>query len=782
MPADTNPDSVAASLGETAGVRFDFSTSAPEQPEWLVRTVHIQESISESYALELELGAHAGAEHAAALLGKNASVRWQRDDTARVVHGVVSRVEPGTATERLSIVHITVVPALAALQHSSSSRIFAEQTIAQVVDSVFSEALTPFERKWRFDLPKADDPRGESDAGPGEPPKYPKREYVVQHRESDFAFVTRLLAEQGLWYYFEHPQEEGSTELLVIADATSRAKPVREDPELEVSRDRHTNAQHEAVTSFDPVDRMRPTSLFVRQYDWTHPELMQEREATVSDAAGLSLGWYEHGDVASYDYQEPRYAKHETDPQAQMRLDALRVQRTSVQGRSNVGCLRPGAFARVEGKEYLIVGVSHEGDCTSSADASSQRGRYSNTFWCVLRDNPYRPPRLAKPRIQGVQTAMVVDRKGGMTAPQSSGDGDDIVTDKHGRIRVKFHWDPTSADAGGTSSCWLRVAQSWAGQGWGFQFIPRVGMEVVVQFIDGDPDRPVVTGCLYNGLNPPPYADKPTQSGIKTASSVDPTRYNELRFEDAKGHEQIFVRAQKDYVEEVLHDHTTKVLGNQTLTVSKNQTEAIQGSASLAVGGDRSKAVTGNESIAVTGERRTKIEKKNTEVFQDEHELTVSKAVKETYKASHDRTVTGTQTFEAKADKIEHVVGSYELTTDKSFVLNQGGTKLTFEGDKVALDAAGAISVKRGAACIDIDASGNIAVKTSASISLEVGSNKILLSQSGIEITATQIDAKAGPSELALTPASATLTSVNTTIEAKATCSVKGTQLLNLNG
>jgi type VI secretion system secreted protein VgrG len=781
MPLDTTAAIAAASSGESTGVRFDFNTSAPEQPEWLVRTLRLDERISGDYALELELGAHGSAENAAALLGKNVSVSFEREDT-RIVHGVVSRVAPGIATERMSILHLSVIPAFEALRHSGSSRIFAEQTIAQVVDAVLTEALAPFGRKWRFDLPAADDPRGESQAAQGEAAKYPKREYIVQHRESDHAFVTRLLAEQGLWFHFEHPQEEGGTELLVISDAAGRAKPVREEPEVEVSRERHTNAQHEAITIFDPIDRMRPTNLFVRQYDWTHPELMQEREAKVSDGSGLSLSWYEHGDITSYEYAEPRYAKHETEPQAQLRLDALRVQRTSYAGRSNVTCLRPGAFATIEGKEYLIVQVGHEGDCTSSADASSQRGRYSNTFWCVPRESPYRPPRLPKPRIQGVQTALVIDRKGGISAPQSSGDGEDIVTDKHGRIRVKFHWDLTAAGAGGTSSCWVRVAQSWAGQSWGFQFIPRVGMEVVVQFIDGDPDRPVVTGCLYNGLNPPPYAETPTQSGIKTASSVDPTRYNELRFEDKKDLEQIFVRAQRDYIEEVLRNHDTKVHNNQTLSVTKNQTESISGSASLSVGGNRSKSITGNESISVTGERKTKVTKKNTDVFENEHELTVTKAVKEVFKATHDRTVTGTQKFEAKADKIEHVVGTYELTTDKAFVLNQGGTKLTFEGDKVALDAAGAISVKRGAASLDIDASGNISVKTSASISLEVGPNKIVLSQSGIEINATQLAAKAGPSELALTPASASLTSVNTTVEALATCFVKGTQLVSLNG
>jgi len=770
MPIDSTQSALAGTLGENSGVRFDFSATAPNQPDWLVRKLVLREEVSGCYALDLEVGARSDVAHAHALLGQSASVSWERDGQTRFVHGIVQRIVPGLATERMTTVHLAIVPALAALEHASSSRIFGKpnQTIPKVVESVLVEALTPFARVVRFDLVKQD---------------YPEREYIVQHRESELSFVQRLLAEQGLWYYFHHPAQAGGCEEMVICDATERSPAAREDPIVDISRDRSTRANHEAVTVLNPVDSMVSTGMLVRQYDWTHPGQLQEKEQLAEEPAGFSLGLYEHGDLAGYAYDEGTrsYGKHETEAQAQMRLDAVRVQRRVFRGHSNVTCLRPGAFVTMEGAEYFILSVAHTGDCTSTSDSATQRGSYDNEFTCVLRAAPYRPVRTAKPRIVGAQTAIVVDRKGGITAPMSSGDGEDIVTDTHGRVRVKFPWDLTEASPTGTNSCWVRVSQAWAGQGWGFQFIPRVGMEVVVQFIDGDPDLPLVTGCLYNGLNRLPYADKPTQSGIKTASSVDPTRYNELRFEDAKDQEQIFVRAQRDYVEEVMRNHTTKVRGNQTQTVSKNQNESIGGSASLAVGGNRSKAINGNESIAVAGERHIKVDKKNTESFQDEHELTVSKAVVEHFHDTHDRTVTGTQTFEAKADKLEHVVGSYELTTDKAFVLNQGGTKLTYEGDKVSLDAAGAINVKRGAATVDIDASGNITVSTTAAISLQVGGNKVVLSAAGIEIEALQLSAKAGPSELALTPASATLTSVNTTVEALAVCSVKGAMMLGLN-
>jgi type VI secretion system secreted protein VgrG len=367
-----------------------------------------------------------------------------------------------------------------------------------------------------------------------------------------------------------------------------------------------------------------------------------------------------------------------------------------------------------------------------------------------------------------VQTATVVDRTGNTAMPGTSGDGEDIVMDKHGRVRVKFHWDVTPAGQGGTSSCWLRCAQSWAGRQYGFQFVPRVGMEVVVQFIDGDPDQPLITGCVYNGLNPPPYADKPTQSGIKTASSVDLRRYNELRFEDAKDNEQIFVRAQRDYVDEVLNDHKTTVHASQSQLVRKNQSEAVNGNASLAVGGSRNKAVAGPESIKVKGTRTTTVAKKNTEIYEDEHEQTVTAAVTITHNDTRTTTVKkdDVETISEGNKAISVVSGACEVRSAKALTLVQNGehalqfdnnchlqtstdytvtngkTQVASGGGELQLTAESAIKLACGSAQIELKSDGSINI-TGTKISITAGNNSVVADSTGVSVSGVKISSTA---------------------------------------
>lgn len=757
-------------LGGTHGVQFSFETKAPKQPEFRVRKMSLVEAVSDVYVLEAELGTDEPMDSLGAMLGKGATLGFIRDGERRV-HGIVEHVREGASTPETTVIHVRIVPALRALKLRTSSRIFEGLSVPDVVEQVLKEGLTAFQREVKLKLKR--------------PADYPKRELIVQHRETDYGFVTRLLAEQGLWFYFEHPLKKGASEVLHITDDADFAPPVDEDAEVLFVPEGVQGATQEAVKTFAHRETMQTNGVQLRQFDWTHPDLLRESEQSTEEPAGFLLSSYEHGDVGFYDYREPKYHGDEAERQGRIRLELAQVQRFQCSGSSDVTVLRPGHYFRLEGKEYLVLRVSHHGGTVVNTGQSSLRGDYGNIFECIPRAKPFRPDRVGKARLVGWQTALVVDPSGKVTAPTSSSDGPDIATDVHGRIRVKFHWDLTQAGPGGTNSCWVRVAQSWAGAGFGTQFIPRVGMEVVVQFEDGDPDRPMVTGAVYNGLNTPPYSQKPTQSGIKTASSVDPTRYNELRFEDAKDNEQIFVRAQKDYVEEVLNDHKTTVHAAQTQLVKKSQSETVHGNQTLSVGGKRVKTVGGDkehgEEITIKGERKTTVTKKHTEIFEDEHEVTVTKAVKETYQDTHDRAVTGVQKLKVEADKLEHVVGRYELSTESAYVLNQGGTKLTFEGDSVALDAASNISVKQGGSSLDIDTGGNIALKSTGSITLEVGPNKLVISASGIELNGTQIALTAGPSELALTAASANLKSVNTAVEATAMCTIKGTTMLGLN-
>jgi type VI secretion system secreted protein VgrG len=745
-------------LTDVQGVQFRFATKAKDQDGWRVQRAWLKESVSGLYSLHVDLSAKLPGPDAAAMLGEDVSLEITRNQETRVIHGIVDSVTDGEWSSSNVFIRLSVVPALDALKHRSHSRIFADMTVPQIVQSVLDEALGPYQRKLEApSLSRSD---------------YPTREYVVQHRESDFAFAARLLAEEGIWFYFRH-SADAEVEQLFLCDANESAPAAAEDPKVEFAPDRDTNAQHAAISVFSKSERQRPTQLRVRHYNWSHPELEIHGEASVKEPAQFEsqrpLARYDHDDITLHDYKEPAYTQHDVNAQALVRLQHQRRDRQLLHGKSNVITLQAGHFIQVDDQEYLLLEVQHSGSATLSSGQASHHGTYENTFVCMPRALAYRPARRDKPRIEGMQTATVVDRSGKRTAPGSTADGEDIVTDVHGRVRVKFPWDETSADAKGTNSCLLRCAQLWAGSGWGAQFIPRVGMEVVVQFVDGDPDRPVITGCLYNGLNPPPYAKTPTQSGIKTASSVDPSRYNELRFDDALNQEQVFVRAQHDYVEQVLNDHKTTVTGAQSNTVKKSQTESIDGSQSLSVGGKRNKTVTGDEVNKVEGERKTTVVKTETQDYEDARTITVAKADTLTVKDHQKHTIgKGREVTISEQDdnttvsaghKTTNVKQKYTIWSEGQFAVAQGGgkeTQLALDG-KVYAKTQGDVTLTTGSAKV-FAKGGKLLLEGKEEIKLVCGAASITLQSNGtVKIAGMQVQAGTATNSLKCDPKGAKL-------------------------
>ncbi len=750
-------------VGEMDGdTRFEFVTAADHDPPWRVRSMQLEEHLSEPYVCRITLAVHQDEWTAPKLLGKSATLRWDRlGGTERSLHGILEWVHPHGLDGEEILTEVRLAPALKALQHRSDSRVFEGKTAVEVALKVLEEDLAPFSRTVQ---PKLD------------PKAYPVREYVVQHRESNLDFVQRLLAEEGVWFYFVHPATALASEELVLCDANADGLKFERDALVLADMVQH-QLKHEAVIALSGADQLRPTKVAVRQFNWGNPDVPDEAEGA-DDEGEVELSLYDPDDVGVEDGGGK--PTHTPAKQATRRLEARALDKNLVHMTTLYAGLQGGMIVTIDShdeaafnQDYLLIDAQHSFEAQRSGRRTGFVGQYQNRVVALPNTRAYRPTRLDKPRIHGLQTATVVgpDRA---TAFLS-----DVHTDDHGRIRVKFSWDRTSPSAEGTVSCWTRVAQMWGGPGWGSQFIPRIGMEVVVSFVDGDPDRPLVVGSVYNGRNPIAHTD-PTHSGLRSAS-IGGVGFNEFRFEDAAGSERIYVHAQHDLVEEVLHDHNTEVKGKQSNTVKKSQSESVGGSQSLSVGGDRSKTVKGAETNTIEKERTTTVTKKVTDTFKDEYAVDVTLAVTETYQDKHNRYVTGDQTLECEANRIEHIAGNYELTTDLKFNLTQNGTSLTFEGDKVALDAAGAISVKRGPATVDIDDGGNVVIATPAGISFECGGSKIILSPSGVEIEAMQISLTAGPSSVALTPASAEMKSVNTTVEATAVCAVKGTAMVALN-
>ncbi|MFL6564271.1 MAG: type VI secretion system Vgr family protein [Burkholderiales bacterium] len=463
------------------------------------------------------------------ILGKNVSWAMElANGEVRYFNGFVTRFaeagEAGTGAfedgskGKSYLYRATVHPWLWFLTRASNCRIFQNMTVPDIVKQVFGDySFATFELKLTG--------------------SYPQKEFSVQYRETDFNFVCRLLEQEGIHTAWDYDNGR-NTLLLVDSDGPYRAKPAIEVP---FEQDRVGAAEKDHITSFTVEREIQPGKYTIDDFDCLNPRNKMSGDALVTrenDLAGFEI----------YDYPG-EYDKPAEGPQyAKARIEELQVRYEQFSGGGNVRDCAPGRRLKLEGHpqqaynspaEYLMTSVSYSASAGDVASGAGAGGEFHCSMTAIDIKTPFRPARITpKPIIQGPQTAIVVGPA-----------GDEIYTDKHGRIKVQFHWDRYSK-TDENSSCWMRVAQPLAGNKWGIVTIPRIGHEVIVQFLEGDPDHPIVIGSLYNGDLGTPYplpAEK-TKSGLKTHSSPNGSSadLNELRFEDKKGAEEIFIQAQKD--------------------------------------------------------------------------------------------------------------------------------------------------------------------------------------------------------------------------------------------
>lgn len=439
---------------------------------------------------------------------------------------------------------LDLVPWLWFLSRRSDSRIFQGQTSIQIAETIFREhGFTDVEMVLES------------------PP--PTRPYCVQYRESALDFLGRLWEEDGIHYFFRH---EAGRHVLVLADGPSAHRPFAGDGALTVKRGDMADATP-GISSLIERWQVIPGKQTVSDHNFQTPkrDLTASRTETRAAAHAADLELFNH----SAGHQDMDGA----DRLARLAQERWETERRHFEGTSNDGRLACGTRLQLSGHEiaaydgaYLLLSVRHS--------ASSDLGggaHYSNSFSALTADTPYRPPlRSPRPLVEGPQTATVVGPA-----------GQEIHTDPYGRIRVSFHWDRRSK-ADEASSCWVRVAQSLAGGRWGGMAIPRVGMEVVVAFLEGNPDRPIVTGCVYNADNMPPYPlpGNKTRTVLKSRSTPKASGFNEIRLEDKAGGEQVFIQAQRDL----------------DLRIRARRRALVGGSDHLSVSGDRRARVGGNDS------------------------------------------------------------------------------------------------------------------------------------------------------------------------------------------
>jgi type VI secretion system secreted protein VgrG len=554
---------------------------------WRVLGMHLSERLGEPFELRLRLANDLGAEPSE-LLGTSMMVTISRAELERQIGGITMRVEDGAINGDELHATVTIAPALVALRHRHSSRIFGEMSVAEILTDVLGPVLSAYGQD--LDISVSD---------------RRVREHTVQFRETDFDFVHRLIEEQGFIYRFVNL--DGVETMTIRDDGGCDYEPLRsvgnEDGTVELRLEAGDAGFTEELRSFERSSSLRPTIAETLVYSWLEPESLlhfeddSALELPTSQAASVELTDYRHEtptDRLGYRSGPPLAA----DIEADVALRRAVHQRDAVVcvGNGTMSQVRPGSLFELSQHpqpelvgEYLVVGVEHF--YGSFATGATDQG-YHNRIECVPSSVEWRPARVRpQPRISGVHTATVVGPP-----------GEEVHTDAHGRVKVQFHWDRRQRYDEG-SSCFVRVVQPWAGNGWGSLFLPRVGMEVTVVFVDGDPDRPIVTGSLYNGANPPPYAlpDERTKSTIKSSTSPGGGGFNELRFEDAAGCEEIYLHAQCNLNEVVLANHCTSVGNDHTRRIHRNQSLTVDGWRGVFVGGDHTEKIKGDEKRCVEG-------------------------------------------------------------------------------------------------------------------------------------------------------------------------------------
>jgi len=571
---------------------FSFEVTGAHVAFRLVSMVG-DETLSQPYWYDLTLASEDAEVEFSALIGKPAVITiYGKDDIERYVHGVVAHVEQDDPKGRFTLYRLLLVPQLSLLAYRKNSRIFQNLSVPEIITAIFNDAGIPsdlFQFVLRYN--------------------YEPIEYCVQYRESDLNFVSRLMEEEGIFYFFKH---EFESHVMVMADDVSVHQTITEPAMVPF----HANegglvSERDVITKFNYREALKTGNVMIRDFDFTRPMLTLQ---SAHEAEQFS-------NYEDYDYPGEFVDEKRGTRLSRVRLEMHQVATKTVKAESNCKRLMPGFrfnlknhSRRTLNTEFLVSKVITR--CTQpqvlEEGAGEDGGSYSNEFHCIPAVVPFRPALQArKPLVHGVQTAIVV-------GPED----EEIYTDEHGRVKVQFHWD-REGQYDDKSSCWVRVNQNWAGQGFGSIIIPRIGFEVIVEFVEGNPDRPLIIGSTYHGTNCPPYPlpGEKTKSTLKTNSSKGGEGFNEIRLEDKKGEEQIFVHAEKDTDIRVKNDQREWIGNDRHLIVKRDKVQQVDRDEHNVVDRDQSTEITRDMSLKLGGKQIIKVEgTRSVSVTGDVHE------------------------------------------------------------------------------------------------------------------------------------------------------------------
>ena len=530
----------------------------------------------------------------------------------------------------------------------------------------------------------------------------PEYEFVVQYRESDFNFLMRILERDGIYFYFEHDAEKhtlvltDSEHLTIDAYATIAYHP----PDV------HSEELGEHIDDWRSHHAFTTGRFATTDFNFEAPAAPLEARANLPPSQLIP-------DLEAYDFPGGYTDIGLGERLARRRLETLQVAATRFEGRGNVRGVTAGQAFQLDkhptaafNMAYLVYSVHFQVLSHAHESGGIASGGDVMTASIVALDasKPYRPlPRTPKPNMTGVQTAIVVGPESGELHTDPNG---------YGMVKVRFHWD-RDPDRTGKNSCWVRVSQNWAGANMGAVFHPRIGQEVIVDFIEGDPDRPVVIGRVYNFDNMPPYAltdPNSTQSGIRTHSTPDGTlqNFNEIRFEDKKGAEELFIQAERT--------QTTKVKGSQSVSVG--------GSQSISVGADRSVTVTGAEKIEVKKTRKITVHQDVEENYFKKHTILVGEAQAMQAKSQEFNAIEGIQLIQTPETKQTLKDGAINLAAATKIELACTSTKIFMDKAFLNLEATTKVQLQVGANLIEIE-QGSVRITSSGVVSVNAGKIKL---------------------------------------------------------
>ncbi len=630
------------------------------------------EEMSRLFSYRLDLVSEKESIEANDIVGRGVTITLTlHDGSERCFNGIVSAFAYCGASDRLSRYSAEVVPWLWFLTRTADCRIFQAKSVPAIVEQVFK------------DLGFTDYEIADIDKSAHEP-----WDFCVQYRETDFNFVSRLMEKEGIFYYFRH---EKGKHVLVLADRKSTHK---DCAEKEVSFE----SDHPAgITSWRHGYEYRPGKWAQTDFNFETPT------AGLMAKTSTLVKLQDNTKFEVYDYPGAYSKKAVGDAEVKIRMEEAEAGYEIVSGTSNCRTFFVGGKFTMkkfpssraeEGKQYVITMLRHEASTGGTYETGGEHAQeYQNAFTCVPEAITFRPARVTfKPVVYGAQTAIVVGPS-----------GQEIYTDKYGRVKVQFHWD-REGKKNENSSCWVRVSHPWAGKGWGAVAIPRIGQEVIVDFLEGDPDRPIITGRVYNADCMPPF-DLPDQamvSGVKSDSTPGGGGYNEITLDDTKGDEKITIHGEHDMSRTIEHDSSEVVKNNETLNVGGNRTRSVGKNEIVSVGITRTHSVGANEMINVGGAQEINVG--GLQALNVGAEQAINVGLNQDVAVGKNQSTSvgeGRETKVGKDDKLDVekklvITAGEEITikTGKaSIVMKKDGT-ITLDGKDITIKGSGAISVK----------------------------------------------------------------------------------------